>query len=119
MINEQDIQQLQQLEESLWIAKTRFDGEYMEKILSPDFFEFGRSGKRYTREQTLSAESQEIKAKLPLKQFEVKEIAENVALITYISEVQYEEMEIGNRSSLWVKNEDGWKLAFHQGTPVN
>lgn len=43
-IENNDIKKLRELEESLWIAKTRFDQEYMNKILSPDFFEFYHLG---------------------------------------------------------------------------
>ena len=62
---------------------------------------------------------QEIHAKLPLRDFAVHQISNDVVLVTYISEVQYETLEVGNRSSLWFKTQDGWKLKFHQGTPTN
>ncbi|GAC1392133.1 MAG: hypothetical protein NVSMB46_07080 [Candidatus Saccharimonadales bacterium] len=113
-----DTQKLQELEESLWKRETRFNETYMKSILAEDFFEFGRSGKVYSREESLSVSDQEIHAKLPLKDFAIHEIDENVVLITYISEVQYDEMEIGNRSSLWIKSDSEWKLKFHQGTPT-
>jgi hypothetical protein len=90
----------------------------MRTIMAKDFFEFGRSGKIYSIDEVLSAPGQEIKTKFPLKDFVIHEIDERVFLITYISEVQYDELEIGNRSSLWLKTEDGWKLKFHQGTPT-
>ena len=106
------------LEESLWIAETRFDQEYMNRILAPDFFEFGRSGRIYTREETLNAPPQKINARLPLKNFQVHPISDDVALVTYISEVADDELEIANRSSLWRKTETGWQLVFHQGTAV-
>ena len=51
---------LQQLEEGLWIAGTRFDMEWMERTLAPDFFEFGRSGRVYRRADSLGIESQPI-----------------------------------------------------------
>lgn len=110
---------LRPLEESLWIAETRFDREYMNRILAPEFFEFGRSGRIYTREETLSAAPQAINAKLPLKDFQVHRINDDVALVTYIREVTDNKLEIGNRSSLWRKTETGWQLMFHQGTAVN
>lgn len=118
MISAEDFEKLKQLEESLWIAKTRFDKKYMDSILSPGFFEFGRSGRIYKREETLSAPQHEINISLPLKDFNVRTITKDVALITYISEVTYDKLEVGNRSSLWLKSLDGWKLQFHQGTPV-
>ena len=117
-LDNSDIQKLHELEESIWKSETRFNEEYMRTIMAKDFFEFGRSGKIYSIDECLSASYQEIGAKLPLKDFAIHEIDEKVVLITYISEVQYDEIEIGNRSSLWLKNEDGWKLKFHQGTPT-
>lgn len=110
--------ELKKLEESMWRAETRFDKEYLERMLAPDFFEFGRSGKVYNREQIINTPAQEIKADLPLKSFEVKKITNDVVLLTYISEVQYEELEVANRSSIWSKTADEWKMRFHQGTPI-
>lgn len=117
-ISDRDVETLRKLEESLWVAETRFDRQYMERVLAPGFFEFGRSGRVYTREETLSAPGHEINARLPLRNFKVTYVSEGVALVTYISEVQYETLEVGNRSSLWVLTADGWQLKFHQGTRV-
>src|ERR1700722_14194459 len=100
-ISKEDFNTLKRLEESLWISKTRFDFEYMDRILSSNFFEFGRSGKIYKREDILSTPVQEIYATLPLKDFAIHPITEDVMLVTYISEVKSETLEIGNRSSLW------------------
>ena len=111
--------ELEQLEEGLWVAETRFDIDWMERRLAPDFFEFGRSGRVYRREDTLAIESQTIDARLPLKDFKARLISPDVALVTYISAVTYEGVEdIGNRSSIWSRTERGWQLRFHQGTPV-
>lgn len=112
-------QVIQKLEESLWISKTRFDRAYMENILSEGFFEFGRSGKTYQRQEILDAPPQEIKATLPLQNFQFYEVAEGVIQTTYISEVMYGELETSNRSSMWIDSKDGWKLRFHQGTSVS
>ena len=113
-----DAQQLYELEESLWRAETRFDQSYMDKVLAPDFFEFGRSGKTYSRQECLTAAPQKIDATLPLKNFKMHALDAANALVTYVSEVKYDEMERANRSSLWTKTSDGWKLRFHQGTPI-
>jgi hypothetical protein len=110
---------LEKLEESLWRAATRFDRNYMDRVLAPDFFEFGRSGQRYTREQCLDVgDKREINAKLPLEAFALHLIDETTALVTYISEVAYETAQRANRSSIWSLTPDGWKLRFHQGTPT-
>lgn len=113
-----DIEILKTLEESLWKSETRFDLSHQEKVFAPDFFEFGRSGRRYTREQMVRTESQPIRAKLPLQDFHIHVLDEKNVLITYISEVQYEELERANRCSVWSKTKDVWQLRFHQGTPT-
>ena len=118
-ISEENYKKLEVLEVSMWKPETRFDKDYMNRTLTDDFFEFGRSGREYEKEETISAPMQEIKATLPLKQFKVDLIDTNVALVTYISEVQYDTLEIANRSSIWVKTGTGWRLRFHQGTPTH
>jgi hypothetical protein len=111
--------QLRRLEESLWRAETRFDRDHMNEVLAPDFFEFGRSGRVYRREDTLDVPAQPIYATLPLGKFAVRSIAADVALVTYVSEVTYAEVkEVANRSSLWSRHPGGWRIRFHQGTPV-
>ncbi len=90
----------------------------MDDLLVEDFFEFGRFGRTYGRDDVLSASMQEIDIDLPLKDFQIHPVGDGVVLVTYISEVQYEEFEIGNRSSLWVQVDGDWKLRFHQGTAV-
>ena len=111
---------LEALEESLWRAETRFDHEYMERILAPDYVEFGGSGRVYQREDTLNVPpTKTIPAILPLHHFHIRPIDEHTVLVTYVSEVAYEDVaEIRNRSSLWSKMDGAWRLRFHQDTPV-
>lgn len=115
---EKERQDLEVLEESLWVSKTRFDKEYMESILDKDFFEFGRSGRTYTRAECINTIPQEINANLPLVNFNVHIIAEHVRLVTYISEILDKEIKRANRSSLWRRRDGQWHLCFHQGTPI-
>lgn len=119
MISPQDVDELRKLEESLWVAQTRFDKASMEQILSPAFVEFGRSGKVYSREDTLSTAYRDIRCTLPLKNFAAHLIDTNVFLVTYVSEsISDGEVLVANRSSIWIKTPGGWQLRFHQGTPV-
>lgn len=113
-----DINQLKILEESLWIEETRFDKSYMNNILAADFFEYGRSGKVYTREEVLSSLFQRIDAIIPLENFQIHKIDENVYQVTYISEVGKDQLK-ANRSSIWLYSAGEWRLKFHQGTPIS
>ncbi len=111
---------LQKLETSLWRSETRFDSHYMESILAEDFIEFGRSGKIYTRKDILNTKAiADIKATLPLPDFKVLPISENVMQVIYISITHYNGLEKANRSSIWRKDNGKWKLRFHQGTIIS
>jgi hypothetical protein len=112
--------ELKDLEVSLWQSKTRFDRTYMEHVLAPDFFEFGRSGRRWTRDECLEVTGKvEINVKLPLEAFNTHLIDDMTVLVTYITEARYDTVERSNRSSLWSKTGEGWRLRFHQGTPTD
>ena len=118
-IDSRDARELELLEEGLWRVEARFDPQWMEDILAPDFVEFGRSGRIYLRSDIIDAPAQPIDARLPLREFEARLLAPDVAHVTYVSVVTYEGVEeVANRSSIWSRTEDGWKLRFHQGTPV-
>lgn len=113
-----DLEEWRAREEPLWRAETRYDVAYMDQVLHPDFAELGRSGRTYDRDAILTAAPGEIRATLPLADFHVSLLAPDVALVTYVSEAQYDELEVANRSSIWVCVDGDWRLRFHQGTPT-
>ncbi len=113
-----DSEELRRLEESLWRPGTRFDREHMERVLADDFVEFGRSGRAWTREEIMGMTAEEIPVQLPLPRFAAHPVAPGVALVTYLSVVTRSTVDIANRSSLWVRHGDRWRLRFHQGTPA-
>ena len=115
-----DLAALQSLEEELWREEARFDVNRMRQIIAEDFFEYGRSGRVYTRGETLAIERQPIHAKLPLPNFQARLISADVAQVTYDTEVSHNGViQHARRSSIWSKSTRGWQLRFHQGTPVN
>ena len=117
-LSDTDISTLEGLEESLWKTETRFDLNHQESVFAPDFFEFGRSGRIYSRSDAIRTDGRDIKARLPLKALRIHALDDRNVLVTYVSEVQYEVLEKANRSSLWSRTDTGWHLRFHQATPV-
>jgi hypothetical protein len=116
--SESDRTILERLEEELWREATRFDRKRMSEIIAPDFFEIGRSGRVWQREECLGAPRQPILAELPLPEFKIRLIQPDVALVTYGSAVTYGSIvEHARRSSIWTRTSAGWRLRFHQGTP--
>lgn len=120
-MDQETLAELQALEESLWRAATRFDEALMDKTFAPDLFEFGRSGRVYTRDELLIArgDAREIAATLPLPEFRARYLSEHIAQVTYVSEEMHDgRVEFGNRSSIWRREDGTWRLMFHQGTPA-
>lgn len=109
---------LEHLEEELWREATRFDMARMSELIAPDFFEIGRSGRVWSREECLAAPLQTIQAVLPLPEFKVRLLQPDVAHVTYDSAVTYDGIvQRARRSSIWTRTSSGWQLRFHQGTP--
>ena len=117
-LSEKDHSTLVCLEENMWREVTRFDPAFMQKALAVDFFEYGRSGKTYTREQILAAPRDAIHAVIPLPNLTARLIDENTAQVTYDSAATYDGVvEYAHRSSIWSRTAHGWEMRFHQGTP--
>jgi len=120
-VDGETLEALRLREEDLWIAETRFDNELMDRRFAPDFFEFGRSGRVYAREEMMFQPGQfdTIDATLPLADFSARWLSDDVVQVTYVSEVRYDtEILRGRRSSLWSLLNGRWRLRFHQGTPI-
>lgn len=113
------IELLLKLEMSLWINETRGNIDYMNKILHPDFLEFGRSGKTYTKKDILNNIEVDINAKFPFPNLDVKQIDDSTFLVRYQSVLIHEkELEKSNRSSIWITNGEQLQIIHHQGTPT-
>jgi hypothetical protein len=116
------LNELRQLEVELHSSETRRNRSRVELLLHPDFLEYGRSGTRYTRDDILREVS--AGSVLPVvhaQNFDLIVLAENVALLTYLSAHADAEGNLGRhtlRSSLWVRTDVGWQMQFHQGTPT-
>jgi hypothetical protein len=115
---------LRGLEAELHRLETRRNRERLEQLLHPDFVEFARSGRCYTRDEVL-AEFSAAGATLEsvrVEQFDVAEIHSGAALVTYASVHESATGESHRRtlrSSLWVETATGWRMRFHQGTPAD
>lgn len=116
------LERLRQFETDLHRTATRRNQVRLETLLHPDFEEFGRSGRRHSRDEVLREfVNEEELAPVHAQDFELREINGGIALLTYRSA---HVDSAGNlyrhtlRSSLWVQTASGWKIRFHQGTPT-
>lgn len=91
--------------------------EALLSMTTDDFWEVGASGKQYSREFIINV-LQERYAKNESEEwsthdFYCQEIAENNYLLTYTLILNSIHTQ---RSTLWRKTKEGWKIVYHQGT---
>jgi hypothetical protein len=113
---------LRTLEVELTTQKVRRSRAALEALLTPDYIEFGASGRAYDRASTIETLLAEGAApRIALEDVAVRVMAPDVALLTYRSVIEHPAggtPTVALRASLWHRQGDGaWRLAFHQGTP--
>lgn len=113
------LRELVALEESLWREATRFDRAHLDRVLAPDFHEFGRSGRRWSREEVLAAPAGPIDVVWPLRWLEASVVSPGAALLTYVCVLRGHPVLASNRSSLWVRGPEAWQLRLHHGSPTD
>jgi hypothetical protein len=116
------LEMLRELEVELHQLDTRRNRARLGALLHPDFREFGRSGREYSRQDVLSefADVAEY-ASVESKGYRLNIWAPGAALLTYVSAHRDGAGELSHytlRSSLWIQVASSWLLAFHQGTPT-
>ena len=114
------LEELKTLERELHQLETRRNRNRMEALLDPEFVEFGRSGRRYSRADVLNefAPDRSFPA-IHSGDFRLVMLSQQVALLTYVSahlDANGTKDLHALRSSIWVRDETGWQIRFHQGT---
>lgn len=96
------------------VARSRF-----EQLLVGDFWEVGASGKIYDRDFVLATlEERRINPReeaWSTFDFNLRKIEENHFLVTYSLQ---QPTRLTRRATLWRRTPAGWKMIYHQGTPV-
>lgn len=89
----------------------------MRDLLHPDFVEIGRSGRRWTRDETIAAlQAEQGRLKPQTDEWSFNEVAPNLVLVTYRITTA------GGRSrhaSLWDVSGAAPVARYHQGTPLH
>ncbi|PNE37008.1 DUF4440 domain-containing protein [Streptomyces noursei] len=90
-----------------------------EAMTAPDFWETGASGQRYSRAYVLDV-LEERSQEPPVEEWETsefhcRELAADLYLLTYTLVLNGWRTR---RSTIWQQASDGWRIVYHQGTPV-
>lgn len=110
-------EELLELERRLLDPEVRKSVVSVDRLLHPEFTEFGSGGRVYDKEMMVSIMTREAPAPpVMIRDFATKELAAGVALVTYRT-VGSQGRE-ARRSSIWVREHGRWQIIFHQGTRV-
>ncbi len=111
---------LRELEVALHQPSIRSEPDRLDVLLHDSFTEFGRSGRSFSKTDTMrQLPSEPLVEAIWSQDFFVSEIADGVALLTYKSGNMDENGEVSRhtlRSSIWQRTAHGWQMRFHQGT---
>ena len=106
-------------ERELLTPRCRADPARLQELLADDFVEIGASGKMWARATMLAALSAGAEpdrgATTEVLHLSGRPIAADVVLLTYGSETAGRS---AIRSSLWRREDAGWRLFCHQGTLI-
>ncbi|MDQ3676566.1 MAG: nuclear transport factor 2 family protein [Actinomycetota bacterium] len=101
------------LELQLLAPRVRADREEAQRLLHPDFREIGPSGIVWDREAIVEELQARPGEHTEVRDVQARAVSDGVVLVTYMAAGTSESL----RSSIWVREEDGWRVLFHQRTP--
>lgn len=113
-------QTLLELETRLMDPEVRRNGTAAEMI-ADDFVEFGGNGRIFNKNDAIAMMRHHAPRVFAMEEFNVRELTNGVALVTY--RVQSQAIDGGPgrvsvRSSIWVQSDGKWQVTFHQATMV-
>jgi hypothetical protein len=113
-------EKLIQLEQNLLDPGFYRDIDNLNGCLAADFMEFGQSGTVYDRETTIRLLAAAENRNIGIRDFSIRCLSSHAAVAHYTAiSVKKDGTENNSlRTSIWVKEEDRWKLLFHQGTGI-
>ncbi|MGW7257469.1 nuclear transport factor 2 family protein [Streptomyces sp. NPDC054834] len=117
-----DVQEAIEGELRLMNPTVRSSRALASELLDPEFTEVGASGRCYTYEKTIAGLPDKPGSSAEGPRYEPSEIS-GVLLAPGLVHLTFETVFDGRRarrSSLWRKRDEetGWRLYYHQGTPV-
>jgi ribonuclease HI len=94
----------------------RSDPTRVRDLLHDDFLEFGSTGRVYNKRVLLDMLKHERPSTVVIRDFAVRQLASDTALVTYRTVGQ--SGQEARRSSVWIRQDGVWRMAFHQGTRI-
>ncbi|MHC1748213.1 MAG: DUF4440 domain-containing protein [Cellulosilyticaceae bacterium] len=110
------------LEERLLNPEVRCSKQKLEELLDEEFIEFCTSGNIYIydKDKVIDTQTNLEVVNWRILDFKIKWISKECILATYrLVKDSSAIKEYSLRSSIWKKQNNRWKMIFHQGTKMN
>lgn len=104
-----------QKENALLVSENRTSSNFISEHLTADFREFGSSGNIHELDDVISWLKSESDFEFEIINFKVEALSDDIALATYYILMNGSK---SLRSSIWILENNIWKMKFHQGTTV-
>jgi hypothetical protein len=111
-----DVSEVVAKELALLEPATRSDPDAVVALLHEGFREFGASGRTWDRPAIVAGLAAEPGIGAAADDMRAVRLAPHVIHLTYVAR---RADRVTLRSSLWLREADGWRLVFHQGTPCD
>lgn len=114
-------QTIYSLETSLLLPEVRSSFSRLNELLADDFKEFGSSGLIYIKQDLLERPPLNTDSVVyNMSDFEITILSEEIVMAHFKIGRTINDGEKADslRTSLWRKEQGGWKIFFHQGTSV-
>ena len=114
---------LLELEQRLLQPATRASATALDGLIADDFVEIASSGRRFGKDEVLTRLPREAGLfQYRIEDFSLRVLGEGLALATYRATIADADAarppRHSLRSSLWRREDAGWRMVFHQGAPV-
>ena len=104
------------LEKSLLEVEVRNSKDELERLLAPEFIEFGSSGRLFTLNSIIESLTVfEEQVPYEFEEVETRQLSNECVLLLY---KVIRNGRMSNRSSVWQLKDGNWQMTFHQGTIV-
>jgi hypothetical protein len=109
---------IQSLEELLLQSDVRKSEEDIDHLICEEFREYGQSGRIFNKQDIITGLLNETPTQMDMSHFEFKRLSPDLGLATYVV-YNHRRQKHSLRSSIWMREEEAWKMLFHQGTPTD
>lgn len=107
--------EIELLERQFADPEARKDISRLGEMLSDDFEEYSSSGRVIGKRDVLDWLAVADPVQYDLSEFTFKTLSDTCILVKYISSIAGKR---AFRSSIWIKENSGWKMLHHQATPL-